>query len=161
MDTIAGDHRSWLMSRVKGSNTKPEIVVRQVAHALGLRFRLHAKDLPGRPDILFPRHRIVIFVHGCFWHRHAGCKKTTMPKTRVEFWQRKFDANIARDRLAEEQLQAAKWRVETVWECQTRSQEVLRSKLTDVFDLRKELNSRLICTAASSLQPVDSVIKCL
>jgi DNA mismatch endonuclease, patch repair protein len=106
------------MARVTGRDTRPEMAVRRAAHALGLRYRLHRPDLPGRPDLVFPRHRGVIFVHGCFWHRHPGCRRTTSPKTRREFWQAKFDANIERDRRAYATLEADGWRVVVIWECE-------------------------------------------
>lgn len=128
-DTLNPERRSWLMSRVRGKNTKPEIVVRQVAHALGLRFRLQRKDLPGRPDLVFPKHSLALFVHGCFWHRHAGCTKASTPKTRPEFWADKFAANIARDIKVTERLVEAGWRVEVVWECETGNRVVLAERL--------------------------------
>lgn len=130
VDRLTPERRSWLMSRVKGKHTGPEMIVRRAAHALGLRFRLHRKDLPGRPDLVFPRHKVALFVHGCFWHRHPGCRLASTPKSRTEFWQAKFDANVARDAAAEEALRAAGWRVVTVWECETRNEvamfEILR-----------------------------------
>lgn len=111
--------RSWLMSRVRGKNTTPELVVRRTAHSLGYRFRLHRRDLPGTPDLVFVRKRAVIFVHGCFWHRHKGCSKTTTPKSRVEFWKNKFNANVRRDLRTRTDLETAGWRVLTIWECET------------------------------------------
>jgi len=108
------------MSRVRQKNTKPEIVVRQVLHAMGYRFRLHNKDLPGTPDIVFPGRRKAIFVHGCFWHRHPGCKKASTPKTRVDFWASKFAANEARDARKLAELQELGWATMTVWECEIR-----------------------------------------
>ena len=113
------------MSRVKGKHTGPEMIVRRAAHALGLRFRLHRKDLPGRPDLVFPRHKVALFVHGCFWHRHPGCRLASMPKSRIEYWQAKFDANVARDAAAEQALRDVGWRVVTVWECETRKEDEL------------------------------------
>lgn len=98
---------------------------------MGRRFRLHRRDLPGRPDIVLPRHQIAIFVHGCFWHRHAGCRAATTPKTRADYWSAKFDANIARDRLAEAALAAAGWKVLIVWECQTKDAAALAAMLAD------------------------------
>lgn len=128
-DRLTPERRSWLMSRVSGKNTKPEIAVRQVAHAMGLRFRLHRKDLPGRPDLVLPKHRLAVFVHGCFWHRHHGCSKASMPKTRAEFWSEKFDANVRRDHEAQRQLEEQGWRVGVIWECETRDRGSLRCKL--------------------------------
>src|SRR5262245_38802686 len=96
-DRIDTARRSWNMSRVRSSSTAPELRVRQLAHSLGFRYRLHRRDLPGRPDLVFPGLRTVVFVHGCFWHRHAGCAKTTTPSTRSQFWRRKFAENEERD----------------------------------------------------------------
>src|SRR4051794_24038421 len=103
------------MSRVKGKNTNPEIRVRRAAHALGLRFRLHRKDLPGRPDLVFPKHRVALFVHGCFWHRHPGCSKASMPKSRTKYWQEKFHVNVTRDARVEAELTRLGWCVATIW----------------------------------------------
>lgn len=119
------------MSRVKGRNTKPEIAVRKIAHALGFRFRLHRGDLPGRPDMVFPGRGAVVFVHGCFWHQHPGCWKATVPATRTDFWQAKLDRNVERDVNAVRTLEAAGWKVLTVWECQTRDVAALREVLRE------------------------------
>ena len=121
--------RSDIMRAVKRANTAPEIIVRQVLHALGLRFRLHRRDLPGSPDVVLPRFRTVIFVHGCFWHRHPDCRYTTTPKTRQEYWLPKFAANIERELRKEAQLQALGWRVLLVWECETKQREELTLRL--------------------------------
>lgn len=121
--------RSDIMRAVKRANTAPEIIVRQVLHALGIRFRLHRRDLPGSPDVVLPRFRTVIFVHGCFWHRHPDCRYTTTPKTRQEYWLPKFAANIERDLRKEAQLQALGWRVLLVWECETKQREELTLRL--------------------------------
>ena len=121
--------RSDIMRAVKRANTAPEIIVRQVLHALGIRFRLHRRDLPGSPDVVLPRFRTVIFVHGCFWHRHPDCRYTTTPKTRLEYWLPKFAANIERDLRKEAQLQALGWRVLLVWECETKQREELTLRL--------------------------------
>jgi DNA mismatch endonuclease (patch repair protein) len=111
--------RSALMSRVRDKNTKPEIRVRQTAHRLGYRFRLHRRDLPGSPDLVFPKGRKIIFVHGCFWHRHPGCKRTTSPNTRKDYWQAKFKDNLTRDRNVQAALRKLGWNVFVVWECET------------------------------------------
>ena len=124
-----GMSRSDIMRAVKRANTAPEIIVRQVLHALGIRFRLHRRDLPGSPDVVLPRFRTVIFVHGCFWHRHPDCRYTTTPKTRQEYWLPKFAANIERDLRKEAQLQALGWRVLLVWECETKQREELTLRL--------------------------------
>ncbi|MER2218892.1 very short patch repair endonuclease [Methylobacterium brachiatum] len=126
--------RSALMSRVRGANTKPELVVRRAVHALGYRFRLHRRDLPGSPDLVFPRLRLALFVHGCFWHRHQGCRRTTTPKTRVEFWANKFEANVRRDERVVAELQALGWRCETIWECETARPDELQPKLKRLLE---------------------------
>lgn len=117
------------MARIRGKNTGPELAVRKVLHRLGFRFRLHRRDLPGRPDLVLPRHRTAVLVHGCFWHRHQGCKNATTPKSNVEFWEAKFARNTARDAETEQALTACGWRVLTVWECETVSVEQLQAKL--------------------------------
>ena len=112
--------RSQMMAGIGGRDTKPELVLRRALHARGFRYRLHDRKLPGTPDLVFPRLRAVCFVHGCFWHRHAGCPYTTDPATRPEFWQAKFRANVERDRRAREILLETGWRVAVVWECALR-----------------------------------------
>lgn len=121
--------RAALMSRVRGRDTGPELRVRKAAHALGFRFRLHRRDLPGSPDLVFPRRKVALFVHGCFWHRHEGCRKTTTPKTRVDFWLRKFDANRERDARVSAELESLGWQCEIVWECETMHPDKLRHAL--------------------------------
>lgn len=121
------------MSRIRGSNTAPELRVRKILHALGLRFRLHRRDLPGTPDIVLPRFHTVIFVHGCFWHRHGGCSRASTPGSNVERWRRKFARNTARDDEARSALEAAGWRVEVVWECQSRDVSALTARLAQMF----------------------------
>lgn len=123
------------MRAVKRANTAPEIKVRQVLHALGLRFRLHCRDLPGSPDVVLPRFRTVIFVHGCFWHRHPDCRYATTPKTRQEYWLPKFDANVERDARKEAQVRELGWRVLVIWECETKSVKALEARLRLEFDL--------------------------
>lgn len=119
-DPHTPEQRRYNMSRIGGKNTKPELIVRRLLHRMGYRFRLHRRDLLGSPDIVLPKHGVVIFVHGCFWHRH-GCKEgQVMPATRTDFWMRKFEQNMARDRRANRKLRALGWRVITVWECQTK-----------------------------------------
>lgn len=121
--------RSAIMRAVKGKDTKPEMAVRRVLHRLGFRFRLQRPDLPGRPDIVLPRCRLAIFVHGCFWHRHPDCRRATTPKTRIDFWSAKFAANVARDGRVEGELVAAGWKVLVVWECETKKPEDLTGAL--------------------------------
>lgn len=117
------------MRAIKGQNTKPELVVRSLLHEMGYRFRLHRRELPGSPDIVLPRHRLVVFVHGCFWHRHSCSRGRSMPATRVEFWTRKFAANVKRDRRTARVLRKAGWRVLVVWECQTKDHNALERRL--------------------------------
>ena len=117
------------MSRIRGKDTAPELRLRKLLHRAGYRFRLHTPDLPGKPDIVLKKYRTVIFVHGCFWHRHQGCPSAAVPKTRTEFWLAKFDTTIKRDRQKQQQLEELGWRVVTVWECQLESDadEVVKS----------------------------------
>ncbi len=121
--------RSALMARVRTQHSKPEIAVRRVVHALGYRFRLHRRNLPGTPDLVFPKAKKVVFVHGCFWHRHRGCSRTTTPKTRAAYWVAKFAANVRRDARTQRQLKSAGWRVLVVWECQTFDPSALAKRL--------------------------------
>lgn len=129
MDIVSTVRRSKMMGGIKGKNTKPELKVRRMAHDLGFRFRLHRKDLPGSPDLVFPRLKLAVFVHGCFWHRHEYCQYAYSPKTNVEFWTRKFKNNVRRDTWAREGLEAMDWRVAIIWECET----------ADAVELRKYL----------------------
>lgn len=129
MDSLTPERRSWNMSRIKSGNTKPERLVRSLLHRMGYRFRLHRKDLPGRPDIVLPRYRRVVLVHGCYWHRHPGCRLAYTPKSNLEFWQAKFNENVRRDERQNRQLSELGWRVVTVWECETREPAVLAERL--------------------------------
>lgn len=129
MDRISKEHRSWNMSRIRGRDTKPEKVVRSMLHRMGYRFRLHRRDLPGRPDIVLPKYRTVIFVHGCFWHRHGGCLFAYTPKSRREFWQQKFRANRLRDRRSDAALTRLGWRVLVIWECETQGAKALAVRM--------------------------------
>lgn len=117
--------RSEVMARVRSKDTTPEMAVRRTLHAAGLRFRLHRADLPGRPDIVLPGRRAVVFVHGCFWHSHPGCKRARLPATRREYWVPKLLRNVERDQAAVAALHKAGWRVFTAWECETRSPATL------------------------------------
>ncbi|MER9955195.1 very short patch repair endonuclease [Mesorhizobium australicum] len=123
-DVVDPTTRSRMMSGIRGKNTKPEIAVRRLLHRSGLRYRLHTANLPGRPDIVFPSRRIALFVHGCFWHRHAGCYWCTTPSSNAEFWNAKFAGNIQRDEQAAEALRTAGWRVAVVWECGLRATSI-------------------------------------
>jgi DNA mismatch endonuclease (patch repair protein) len=123
--------RRRITSAVRGRDTKPEMVVRHLLHSMKYRYTLHRKDLPGRPEIVFSRRRKVVFVHGCFWHRHEVCMKATQPKTRADFWAEKFERNKERDWDVEDRLKEAGWSSLVVWECETRSPEELSSKLRE------------------------------
>lgn len=125
IDVVDSSTRSKIMGRIGPRNTGPELVVRRFLHASGLRFRLHARSLPGKPDIVLARFRAVVFVHGCFWHRHVGCRFATTPSTRSEFWQAKFALNVERDQSVVQQLERAGWTVFTVWECELKNLENL------------------------------------
>ena len=117
------EQRSRNMSAIKSKNTKPEIKVRKILHSMGYRFRLHRKDLPGSPDIVLPKYKTVIFVHGCFWHRHENCKYASTPKTRQEFWEAKFRENLNRDKLNQENLSSKGWKISIVWECEIKDKD--------------------------------------
>jgi DNA mismatch endonuclease (patch repair protein) len=125
--------RSSLMAKIGAKNTAPEMAVRSEAHRLGLRFRVNVKGLPGTPDLVFPRWKTVLFVHGCFWHRHGNCRRTTTPKSNVHFWAEKFAANVARDRSVKRQLRKLGWRVVVIWECQTVDRSRLSKRLVRLF----------------------------
>jgi len=118
VDIVDRKTRSRMMSGIRGTNTAPEIAVRTFLHSKGYRYRLHVAGVPGRPDIVLRKWRSVVFVHGCFWHRHAGCRFAYTPKSNVAFWINKFDSNVARDRLVRRQLKRAGWRAHLIWECQ-------------------------------------------
>jgi DNA mismatch endonuclease (patch repair protein) len=128
-DTLSSQERSRLMSRIRGKDTKPELVVRRQLHSMGYRFRLHRRDLPGCPDIFLPRHGICIFVHGCFWHLHRNCKDARIPKTKRAWWRKKLEGNAARDKRHAAALRRLGWRVLTIWECQTEKPEKLARRL--------------------------------
>lgn len=123
-DIVDSRTRSRMMAGIRGKDTKPELQLRRALHAAPLRYRLHAKGLPGRPDIVFPRYRAALFVHGCFWHRHEGCRYATTPATRTEFWTEKFKANVDRDRRNQLELAEAGWCVGIVWECSIKTREI-------------------------------------
>lgn len=124
-DVVKPEKRSQMMSGIKGKNSLPEMLVRKVLFASGYRFRLHRRDLPGTPDIAMPGLKIAIFVHGCFWHAHQGCKFAKMPSTRTEFWTTKLRGNVERDQRAINKLAEMGWRVLNVWECSTRDKEAV------------------------------------
>lgn len=130
VDFLTPAQRSERMSRIRGKDSQPELALRRMLHRLGLRYRLHAKDLPGKPDLVFPRYKAVVFVHGCFWHRHEGCKIATTPKSNTPFWVEKFNKNKARDAHAADSLNKLGRRVFVVWEC-----DLAPSKVTKTADL--------------------------
>lgn len=121
VDTVSTEKRSRMMSGIRGKDTKPEMLVRRFLHGLGMRYRLHDRRLPGSPDLVFSRYRVVLFVHGCFWHRHRGCRYATTPASNSAFWEAKLDGNAQRDRLALNRLESLGWRAIVVWECGLRS----------------------------------------
>lgn len=125
--------RSEIMARVRATGTKPEKIVRQVAFSLGLRYRLHRDEFPGRPDLVFPRHRKVIFVHGCFWHGHIHCRKARRPEANRVFWDQKLSRNIERDQQNTDALKAAGWGVLAIWECQARNRNQVAEMLREFF----------------------------
>jgi len=120
------------MSRIRGKDTKPEIIVRSMLHRMGYRFRLHRKDLPGKPDIVLPKYNTVIFVHGCFWHRHKRCKFAYTPKSRVKFWKDKFAETVKRDKQHLKQLKEKGWEVFIVWECETKDMDKLKKIINKI-----------------------------
>jgi DNA mismatch endonuclease (patch repair protein) len=133
-DHVSVSKRSAIMSAVHSKNTKPEVAVRKLVHAMGYRYRLHGKGLIGRPDLVFAGKRKVVFVHGCFWHRHNPCPMASTPKTRPQFWQEKFDSNVARDERTERVLVQEDWRVLTVWQCELKDAEQLARRLNTFLE---------------------------
>ncbi|MBI4695345.1 MAG: DNA mismatch endonuclease Vsr [Gammaproteobacteria bacterium] len=133
MDIVDSGRRSKMMAAIGHRNTQPELIVRRIAHRMGLRYRIHVRNLPGCPDMVLPRHRTVIFVHGCFWHRHKDCANAATPKTRTEFWTSKFQQNISRDARAVAALEALGWRTMIIWECETGDAEKIEGRLMDAF----------------------------
>ena|SRR6185437_13700339 len=129
MDRLSSEHRSWNMSRIRGRDTKPEIIVRSLLHRMGYRFRLKNSALPGKPDIILPKFRATIFVHGCFWHRHPGCRYAYSPKSNVAFWERKFEMNIRRDQQVAHKLKALGWKQLTLWECELKDEVITKRTL--------------------------------
>lgn len=142
---LTSQERSKNMSAVRSKNTSPEITVRKELHRRGLRFRLHNKKLPGSPDITLSKLRLVIFVHGCFWHQHPECKRATVPTTNQDFWEKKFIANKNRDDLVQRMLKDAGWNVAIVWECETKSIEKLHGKLDKILELL-QIDNKTSCS---------------
>jgi DNA mismatch endonuclease (patch repair protein) len=131
VDHVDRKKRSLIMAAVHSEDTGPEMAVRRILHGLGYRYRLHVRALPGRPDMVFPARRKIVFVHGCFWHRHGDCQYATSPKTRKVFWQSKFADNVERDRRAKRELKRMGWTVLTVWQCELKKRERLTRRLND------------------------------
>lgn len=136
-DKLTPEKRSWNMSRIKGKDTKIEAEVRKYLFSKGYRFRKNDKRYPGKPDIVLPKYHVAIFVHGCFWHRHEGCKDATTPKTRTEFWLEKFDKNVKNDQIKQEKLRELGWKVIVIWEC-----ELKRSFQETMDKVEKELTRK-------------------
>ena len=129
MDTLTKEKRSWNMSKIRSKNTKPEIAVRSKLHKAGYRFRLHVKGLPGKPDIVLPKYNTIIFINGCFWHRHNGCENASMPKTRVDFWKKKLNRNIKRQGEVIKELRDLEWKVLVIWECEVGNEKLIKDRL--------------------------------
>ncbi|GEM_PF-332875 len=151
MDRISKEHRSWNMSRIRGRDTSPERIVRSVLHRMGYRFRLQRRDLPGRPDIVLPKMRTVVFVHGCFWHRHRGCRFAYKPKTRVGFWSDKFEENVRRDKRVRRRLRNLRWQSLVIWECE----------VADTLTLSCRLVKRLSALAWRAGEPRRTIVPIL
>lgn len=132
-DRLSRERRSWNMSRIRSRDTKPEKIVRSILHRMGYRFRLHQRYLPGSPDIVLPRYRVAIFVHGCFWHRHVGCRYAYTPKSRSVFWTKKFKDNVERDKRNHYRLKLQNWYVEVIWECETTDPNHLTARLDRIL----------------------------
>lgn len=128
-DTLSPEERSERMSRVRGKDTKPELALRRLVHSMGYRYRLHSRRLPGQPDLVFPSRKKVLFVHGCFWHRHKGCPNCRNPKSRLDFWVPKLEGNRRRDLKSQAALRRLNWRFLVVWECQLKKQERLSNRI--------------------------------
>lgn len=137
-DRISKNRRSWNMSRIGSKNTAPEMRVRSMLHALGFRFRLHCENLSGHPDIVLNKHRTVIFVHGCYWHRHPGCKQGAYfpkdPRQGIDFWRVKFEKNVQRDEDNRRKLEESGWKVAIIWECQTKNKAILEKRIVEIFN---------------------------
>lgn len=141
MDTLSPEQRRRTMSAVKSRNTTPELVVRRILHKAGFRFRLHRKDLPGHPDIVLPKYRVVIFVNGCFWHQHPGCEHADRPSTRQDYWFPKLERNVERDRKHLSELHSLGWNILVIWECETKDKAALSKKLCLFFSQQTLQNS--------------------
>lgn len=141
IDVVDKKTRSRMMAGIRGKDTLPEITVRKFLHSKGFRYRLHVKTLPGKPDLVFPKYHLALFIHGCFWHRHKGCRYATTPASNPEFWQKKFDDNVRRDKEVLRQLKRAGWRVLVIWECEINETE-LDALLHRIAELDSEQTTR-------------------
>jgi DNA mismatch endonuclease (patch repair protein) len=135
-DIVTPARRSEMMRGIRGKGTKPELLVRSAAHRLGFRFRLHVRKLLGSPDLVFPRKKLALFVHGCFWHRHEGCPYCYVPKSNIQFWREKFEKNVVRDKRVRTGLEEEGWRVAVIWECETADSDSLRKRLKELLGRR-------------------------
>ena len=142
MDRLTPEERSANMRAIKGKDTKPEVLVRSMLHRAGYRFRKNVKELPGTPDIVLPKYKTVIFVHGCFWHRHKGCKQATTPKSNVDFWSEKFERNVANDKKHARQLRRLGWHVITVWECQLKKPDRVIQRVEKLLATKNTRNHK-------------------
>lgn len=136
-DTLSPNERSKRMSLIRGKDSSPELKLRRLVHGMGFRYRLHVKDLPGKPDLVFPSRRAVIFMHGCFWHRHPGCKLARMPKSKLDFWRPKLEGNRERDLRNQEMLKKLGWHVLVVWECEVENIEKVSNKVREFLQGRE------------------------
>ena len=140
MDIVDHATRSRMMSSIRGSDTKPEMMVRKYLHSRGFRYRLHRKDLPGSPDLVLKKHNLVIFVHGCFWHRHKDCHYAAHPKSRIEFWRHKFELNVERDVKAVKACRKNGWRVLIIWECGLKNEENQLHEISEIINAKSEVS---------------------
>lgn len=135
IDHLTKEKRSWNMARIKSKDTRPELIIRSLLHHLGYRFRLHSKKLPGKPDIVLAKYKTVIFVHGCFWHCHRDCPRSTAPKSNQEYWKTKFERNVQRFKEVSAKIQSLGWRVIVVWECEIKKIDALVEKLCGALQI--------------------------
>ena len=135
VDHISEERRSWNMSRIRSKDTKPEMIVRKMLHKNGIRYRLHVQDLPGKPDLSNKKKNFSVFINGCFWHQHQGCKRATMPKSNTSYWKPKLRRNIEKYNENVEKLILNDWRVFTIWECEVREQKMLTKLMTNIKDI--------------------------
>lgn len=133
MDTLSREKRSWCMSKIRSKNTKPELIVRRILTEMRWRYRLHVASLPGKPDIAIAKRKIAIFVNGCFWHQHKGCKRQSLPKSNIEYWHKKLERNIKKQKEDIKILKKMGWSATKVWECQTKNEKRLANKLRRIF----------------------------